>query len=83
MDPGLWLDLLNSDWNDYRGSGKREDRLDNPLWLEKYLSRWKLDLAGVPPSRLAPRLRESGRCCGASPINMQPAKKPRPKTGTA
>lgn len=58
MDSGLWLDLLNSDWSDYRGSGKREDRLDNPLWLENFLSRWKLDLAGLPPSRLEPRLRE-------------------------
>jgi len=58
MTDGLWLDLLNSDWHDHRGSGRREDRLDDPLWLEKFLSGWKLDLAEVPPSRLAPRLRE-------------------------
>ena len=35
-----WLELLNSDWHDYRGSGRREDRLDDPRWLEGYLGRW-------------------------------------------
>jgi len=34
-----WLDLLNSDWHDHTGSGRREDRLDNPEWLDRYLSR--------------------------------------------
>jgi len=44
----LWLDLLNSDWHDYRGSGRREDRLDDPAWLGKYLARWSDGLRGVP-----------------------------------
>ncbi len=44
----LWLDLLNSDWHDYRGSGRREDRLDDPAWLSRYLSRWPGGLRGVP-----------------------------------
>jgi predicted RNA-binding Zn ribbon-like protein len=36
-----WADLLNSDWRDYRGSGRTEDRLDNENWLRKFLSRWE------------------------------------------
>jgi predicted RNA-binding Zn ribbon-like protein len=40
MDAAPWLELLNSDWHDYRGSGRREDRLDDPRWLEGYLGRW-------------------------------------------
>jgi predicted RNA-binding Zn ribbon-like protein len=39
MDP-LWLRLLNSDWHDYLGSGRSEDRLDNPQWLRDFLSHW-------------------------------------------
>ena len=38
-----WLDLLNSDWHDYRGSGRREDRLQSPQWLRGFLARWQLD----------------------------------------
>lgn len=38
MDP-LWADLINSDWRDYRGSGAREDRLDNDAWLWRFLAR--------------------------------------------
>jgi predicted RNA-binding Zn ribbon-like protein len=38
-----WLDLLNSDWHDYRGSGRREDRLQDPQWLKGFLARWQLD----------------------------------------
>lgn len=46
MDSASWLDLLNSDWHDYRGSGKREDRLEGPRWLEGYLGRWVSDPDG-------------------------------------
>ncbi|OGD27833.1 MAG: hypothetical protein A2Y56_07620 [Candidatus Aminicenantes bacterium RBG_13_63_10] len=42
-NPAPWLDLLNSDWHDYLGSGRREDRLDDPLWLDAFLRRWRLD----------------------------------------
>lgn len=41
MDP-LWLELLNSNWHDYLGSGRSEDRLDSPRWLEAFLARWEL-----------------------------------------
>jgi predicted RNA-binding Zn ribbon-like protein len=32
----LWAELINSDWRDYRGSGKREDRLENQEWLHRF-----------------------------------------------
>jgi len=57
MTDGLWLDLLNSDWHDHRGSGRREDRLDDSLWLEKFISRWKLDLADLPRRKVISALR--------------------------
>ncbi len=44
----LCLDFLNSDWRDWRGSGRREDRLDKPEWLEDFLRRWGLT-APLPP----------------------------------
>jgi predicted RNA-binding Zn ribbon-like protein len=51
MDYDSWIDLLNSDWHDHRGTGAREDRLENPGWLQSYASRWELDLGGVPGER--------------------------------
>jgi len=53
----LWLDLLNSDWHDYRGSGRREDRLDDPEWLKRYLSRWPDGLRGVPAGEVRAALK--------------------------
>lgn len=43
----LCLDFLNSDWRDWRGSGRRADRLDRPAFLEALLRQWGLD-APVP-----------------------------------
>ncbi len=57
MDETIWTDLLNSDWRDYRGTGKREDRLENPDWLRRYLKRWNLSLPGVPEEELKKSLR--------------------------
>ena len=57
MGDESWLELLNSDWHDYRGSGRREDRLDNPEWRGRFLAVWKADLAGVPESEQAAGLR--------------------------
>lgn len=37
MDP-LWARLLNSDWHDHLGSGRREDRLGNDVWLAGFLA---------------------------------------------
>lgn len=39
------LDFLNSDWHDYRGTGRSEDRLLRPAWMEKFLQRWGLQVA--------------------------------------
>ncbi len=35
-----FVDLLNSDWHDYRGSGRSEDRLDRPGWVKDFLKTW-------------------------------------------
>lgn len=48
MNHDSWTDLLNSDWHDHLGTGAREDRLDDPRWLESYINRWDLDLEDVP-----------------------------------
>ncbi len=47
MDP-LWAELINSDWRDYRGSGRREDRLDNDAWLAPFLARCGWQAARLP-----------------------------------
>ncbi len=57
MDDEIWLDLLNSDWHDYRGTGEHEDRLDNPSWVKKFLERRGLDLAGISGEKVTASLR--------------------------
>jgi predicted RNA-binding Zn ribbon-like protein len=57
MDDEIWLDLLNSDWHDYRGTGNHEDRLDNPTWVKKFLERWGIDLAGISGEKVTASLR--------------------------
>jgi predicted RNA-binding Zn ribbon-like protein len=53
----LWAELINSDWHDYRGSGAREDRLENGPWLRAFLER-----AGCPSDTLpSPGEREALR----------------------
>ncbi len=37
-----WIELLNSDWHDYLGGGRSEDRLDNPQWVRTFLAGWDL-----------------------------------------
>ncbi|UCC29927.1 MAG: ABATE domain-containing protein, partial [Phycisphaerales bacterium] len=49
----LWIDFVNSDWRDYRGTGRRQDRLEDPRWLRRFLDEWglgRLD-AGRPEHR--------------------------------
>lgn len=43
-----WIDLLNSDWRDYRGSGQREDRLEDPRWLSDFVERFRLAPGRTP-----------------------------------
>jgi len=35
----IWDDFLNSEWHDWRGSGKYEDRLLNPYQLQSFMNR--------------------------------------------
>jgi predicted RNA-binding Zn ribbon-like protein len=44
----LWTDFLNSDWHDWRGGGKSEERLDQPAWVNHFLTSRGLR-APVPP----------------------------------
>jgi predicted RNA-binding Zn ribbon-like protein len=55
-DP-IWLELLNSDWHDYHGSGRSEDRLDDPGWLRAFASRWQLPSRVVSSRAARERLR--------------------------
>lgn len=45
----LWDDFLNTDYHDWRGGGRSEDRLDRPGWLPKLLSQYQL-AAAMPPA---------------------------------
>jgi predicted RNA-binding Zn ribbon-like protein len=49
----LLLDLLNSQWHDYRGSGAQEDRIDQDRWLGDFLQRagWGLNRLPDPAER--------------------------------
>jgi predicted RNA-binding Zn ribbon-like protein len=54
----LSLDFMNSDWRDYRGGGGRADRLRDPKWLEGFLARWDLEVAGAPAAKTFAALTE-------------------------
>ncbi len=51
------LDLLNSDWRDYRGSGRHEDRLDSAEWVSGFVSRWGFSEAGTLSNATISKLR--------------------------
>lgn len=42
------FDFLNSQWRDWRGSGRQADLLDRPEWWAEFLARWGLPQLGVP-----------------------------------
>ena len=44
----LWTSFLNSDFHDWRGTGRSEDRLDKPGWVAAFLAEWRLPAAGEP-----------------------------------
>lgn len=44
----LFLDFVNSDWRDYRGSGRRADRLRDAEWVAAFAARWGLGDIGQP-----------------------------------
>lgn len=45
----LWLDFLNTDYHDWRGTGKDEDRLERADMAQRLLDTWRLS-APIPPS---------------------------------
>lgn len=50
----LWDDFINSEWHDWRGSGRSEDRLDKPEWLDQWLKNYHLKVDTRPtPDQLA------------------------------
>ncbi len=53
----LCLDVLHSDWHDWRGRGKDEDRLVEPGWVEQLVIRWGLPVAGPPDADTIAALR--------------------------
>ena len=57
MEP-LWADFINSDWHDYLGQGRDEDRLDNPAWMADFLGKWGLAAIDVERPAVRRQLRE-------------------------
>ncbi|MEE8155078.1 MAG: ABATE domain-containing protein [Phycisphaerales bacterium] len=51
----IWIELLNSDWHDYLGGGRAEDRLDDPQWVRTFLAAWDLPdrIVSAKATRLA------------------------------
>ncbi|WP_339166020.1 CGNR zinc finger domain-containing protein [Paenibacillus sp. FSL R5-0341] len=45
----LWTDFVNSDYHDWRGGDRSEDRLGKAGWQQDFLDRWQLQ-ASVPAS---------------------------------
>ncbi|MCK6076888.1 CGNR zinc finger domain-containing protein [Paenibacillus silvae] len=45
----LWTDFVNSDYHDWRGGDRSEDRLGKASWQQDFLNRWQLE-ATVPAS---------------------------------
>jgi predicted RNA-binding Zn ribbon-like protein len=58
MADAPWLELLNSDWHDYRGSGLRRDLVDDPAWFERFVRPWKPALEGIPVSDVCAALKK-------------------------
>ena len=44
----LCLDILHSDWHDYRGTGKDKDRLYSPEWWKQLIARWNFSVEALP-----------------------------------
>lgn len=56
MEP-LWLELVNSRFNDYRGVSGPQDRLDDGVWLREFVSNWPVEKGSVKDSELVELLR--------------------------
>ncbi len=56
MDP-LWAQLINSDWHDHTGGGRRADRLADDRWLASFLALAGWRGRALPDARGRRRLR--------------------------
>jgi predicted RNA-binding Zn ribbon-like protein len=61
MGDPAWLELLNTDWHDYRGSGQRRDLLDDPARFERFVKPWRPGLEGVSDDRVRAALKDLRR----------------------
>ncbi len=48
----LWIDFINSDYHDWRGGNRSEDRLDRSGWLAELLSHYRLAADEPHPDEL-------------------------------
>lgn len=53
----LWLDFLNSYYEDWRGSGRTVDRLDEPEAVQAFLLKWGLPLEPLTHPQFIPELK--------------------------
>ncbi len=74
-----WLDLLNSDWHDYLGRGRHEDRLESRKWLKSFLLRWSLAPLDVASADTRKTLRELRALLQSLVASVVAGKPPRDK----
>ncbi|MBO0994383.1 CGNR zinc finger domain-containing protein [Bacillus sp. SD088] len=48
----ICLDVINTMWYDYRGTGRSEDRLTNPKWIEYFIKDWNLTHLSYPSAQI-------------------------------
>jgi len=53
----LWDDFLNSEWRDWRGSGRSEDRLERKDWVEELIRNHRLRVSALPTAQEMDKLR--------------------------
>ena len=73
-----WTELLNSDWHDYLGQGRDQDRLDQDEWLAKFLQRWPDLVPKLSPAVVREPLRRLRRLLHRLAVDFasaQPLKK--------
>jgi predicted RNA-binding Zn ribbon-like protein len=61
MGDPAWLELLNTDWHDYRGSGQHRDLLDDPGRFDRFIKPWRPGLEGLPDERIRAALKDLRR----------------------
>jgi len=53
----LWDDFLNSEWRDWRGTGRSEDRLERKDWVEELIRTHRLRVSALPTAQEMDKLR--------------------------